>query len=107
MAKRKKKNVLRCSVKTVIDVDYVDLEGFIEAHYGVDDYSVIADLECKNDSSHTVSVSGGKLDKYDTKTLNEFKSGKAEYGCSLHILMQDMCNEGVIEAGDYLINVSW
>ena len=54
----------------------------------------------------TFSVSKEELDEYIKKDINKFiETGKYSY--LAHHLFQDMCNKGIIEPGNYLINVYW
>ena len=87
-----------------------DLEELIKGVYGIFDdryFSIIAMEEWHNDSSHEFSVSRGPISKWGRADLDGFMqtSGSVNYG--LYLLLQDMCNQGHIEEGEYLVRVSW
>ena len=69
-------------------------------------WSVVADQELRNDSSWTAGIGKAELDKYDKGKLEEFKQGRNPRRIS-HILLTDMCNNGHLESGKYLIEVCW
>mgnify|MGYP001582433787 CR=1 FL=1 len=82
-------------------VDYQELEKTIQEVYGWE-FSVVADWEGKNDSQIEMHI--------DTKTdrgrLNEWiKTGKGDY--MTRIIMCDLCANGFIPAGSYVIRISW
>jgi len=97
--------------KQVIEMDYNELEDLIRRTYG-HNLEVPCDLEAGNDSAHTFNfkvepwIVGNVLHDYGIKKLEKFKAtGEGEYLTC--ILMQDMVNNGVLEPGDYLINICW
>lgn len=47
---------LKAEKKTVIEVDYGDLERFVKETYKQKEYSFVAAQECGNDSSHSFSI---------------------------------------------------
>lgn len=90
--------------KTVIEVSYSDLEKLVKKHYPeqykhMGGYSFAAVEECGNDTSHGFDVDG-KLDDWD---LEKFAKGEA----SNIALLNKLCADGLIEAGEYLIEVCW
>lgn len=95
--------------KTFHTVDYSDLQEFIRNEFGRPDYSLPADIECSNDSSHTFSVGSDEwhlLDEYDIERVEEFKIGKhVDYITGP--LLQHLYEMGQIPAGEYLVLVSW
>jgi hypothetical protein len=76
--------------------------------------SIVADVYGKsfefggsNDSDYAFAVKNEPLDEYDIATLNEIvKSGFIE-DYQLNLIMTDLCNTGVIAAGNYVVTVSW
>lgn len=99
---------LKHEIKTVICVDYDDLGGLICKTYGVSDqfYDFVSDMECCNDSSHEFDVKKGDLFEWDKKELTKWKSGKH---CVMmtETLLTDLCNQGIIDEGQYLVWVCW
>jgi len=90
-------------------VDDNILEAFIKRVYGITDwnFSLVAMEEWHNDSEHEFSVSREPLDKWQAQDLDDlmFNNGSANY--MLSVLFQDMCNNGHIEEGEYLVRVCW
>ena len=91
------------------EVEYKDLEHYINSHYGTSGYSVVADMECSNDSSVTIDcVKKQDLDEYEKKELTKFLDSDGNDGSYItSTLMLDLCNKGLIPEGDYLIRVCW
>lgn len=91
----------------VIEVDYNDLDDLITKTYGKQ-YECVAYEEWCNDESHTISVKHAELDAHQQEQIKQWETGSSRAGrFILGIFMQDMCNKGLIEAGEYLIKVSW
>jgi hypothetical protein len=86
-------------------VDYNDWDKFIAEVYGVPDYSITADEEYGNDENHEFRARKEPLDTYDANKIVKLKEGRGSYTTS--VLMNDLCNRGLIEEGTYLIKVSW
>lgn len=97
-------------VKTVIEMDYSELEDIVNKHYklkGESKYSFVATAECGNDSDHSFNVPRTKpLDKWAQKNIQELKEGRYPSYCN-HDILQDLVNNGVLAPGEYLIRVSW
>jgi hypothetical protein len=95
---------MKSVTKTVIKVNYFDLEEEVFAVFG-QRYEFVADQECGNDSDHTFSVDGS-VDKYEQAKLEEFRAtGRSRYLADA--LLNDLCRQGRIEPGSYIIHVSW
>lgn len=87
------------------EVDYRELEEFISGIYG-QKYEIVPDLELSNDCVEAIEVEPEPLEVYDQNKLKEWKTnGKGTYMFS--ILMTDLCNQGLIAPGNYLVSVSW
>lgn len=90
----------------MIEVDYKVLEEFVNKHYNQEDWSFVADQECGNDSHHTFIVENKPLDEYQQADVDEFKS--KGYGFRITgELLQDLCAQGLIEEGKYIVDVCW
>lgn len=91
--------------KTVIEVDYSDLEDFIEENYNVE-YNIIAGEETGNDEYLSYTIKNEYLTNYDYLNLRKWtETGNGMY--LLSNILQDLCVKGLIEEGNYLIHVSW
>lgn len=97
---------LRVKKVTYFEVSYSDLETLIQEEYG-HNYSVVANLEAHNDSKEETQALIGELDDNDKKNIERYKQTGSEQGISVFILMCDMAERGVIEEGDYLIDICW
>lgn len=96
--------------KTVIEIDYNELESIVRKHYGIDhnQYSFVATEECGNDTHHSFNVTGAApLRDYDQETIDEIKATGNVPEYSNLTIMQDLVNSGVLEPGEYLVDVSW
>jgi hypothetical protein len=98
-------------VKTVIEMDYGELETLVNNHYGLphngDGYEFVAVQECGNDSAHTFYIPKAEpLNKYNQYVIDKLRSGKAPIYHN-HTILQDLVNNGVLAPGEYLIKVSW
>lgn len=101
---KKPKDILNATRRVMFEVDWHDLEEAINKHYGKD-YEFVPDIECGNDSSHDFRVDG-KVNQYDQERLDEFKE-TGDYNFLAGTLLNDLCRQGLIEPGDYLVQVCW
>lgn len=92
--------------ETVYTIGYSEFESFIQGAYGVKNYSLVADQQGSNDSTKKFHVKSEPLDEWSAVNLAKFKAGKhPNYITSA--LLQDLCNQGIIEAGTYNIDICW
>ena len=108
---------LKCETKTLIKVDYGDLERFIDKviNNGLleevawrGSYEIVAEQEWNNDESHEINVEKAWCDKYPVSEYNlkQLAEGK-KVSFQLSAIMQLMAEKGIIQHGTYLIHVSW
>lgn len=89
----------------VLEVDYSDLERFIEQEYE-HEFSFLADEEVGNDIEKLYRDVDGKLDKYELEQVEAFaENGEGSY-LTRHLL-NDLCRKKKIPAGNYLISVCY
>jgi hypothetical protein len=91
--------------KTVIEMDWNELEEIVNKTYGINNYNFVASMECGNDSAHQFDVS--KIEKPDEWYMKQIADIKNNPNVSPYAIMQDLVNRGAIEPGDYLITVCW
>jgi hypothetical protein len=97
---------LKITPKCVYEVDYSDLEVLVNELFGTD-WSFVINEEARNDSNHTFNViknselGSNEYDRFD------FKDFLTENIISTRLLLNVLCNQDLIEEGDYLITVSW
>ena len=97
--------------KVVFEVDYNDLDeaitdflkskSFTNRNFEKYGYESIAENEWSNDCQHSFIVQPELPDEYDQKRLND-----NDAPCT-GTLLNWMCADGLIEAGEYLVTVSW
>ncbi len=99
--------MLKTKDATYIEVNCFDLEQFIQQSYPDDlsDFSILSDLESSNDVYHVFHVTG-ELDEWDEGIVNEALDGENSYWTTPHLL-NDLCRQGKLLAGNYLVEVSW
>jgi hypothetical protein len=95
---------LKHKVMTVLYVDCADLEQLVYKTYNVTNgqYDFIADEE-GYESIHLFSVKKNKLSDYDVTDIEEWKVGEGFSAFITHKLLNDMCDKGVLDEGDYII----
>ena len=100
----KVKSKLEVVKQTYLEVDYSDLERFIQEVYNRPDYEVTAAEEWGNDSCYDFKIYGDIEDDWDKENIRQFKNGGS---CDLYVIMNDMCRNKVIKPGNYLVQVCW
>lgn len=98
--------ILQVSKKEVNSIYYRTLNKFINEFYDKEDYSLVEDIEATNDTVVCYKVSKRELDMFEQTTLHKFVN-KSIIGYTLPTLLLDLCNKGVIEEGNYLIEIYW
>lgn len=89
-----------------IELDYGELEDLIKKTYG-HSYEFVAQEELMNDMSKTYSVKKEVLEQWDQEDLDGFITSGRIKNWRTHTILTDLANKGIIEEGDYLINISW
>lgn len=95
---------LKATKEVVYKVSYRDVEELIEEVYKKD-FELVADQEASNDSS--IEICGVDVDNVDDEEgIEEFKK-TGRYSFLLDSLINDLCKNGHIEKGDYIIRICW
>lgn len=90
---------------TYYEIEWTALERFVGEIYG-QKYDFVSDMEVSNDSEHSFKVQKRQFSEWDVKDLEAFKTtGKT--GWRAHLILDDLCNRGLIPEGNYLITVCW
>ncbi len=94
--------------KTIIHCDYDEIESLASKVFGCKDYSFVAVEECENDSSHEFEVEP-LIEEYKKLYNNEILQIKAGDVPTFHnfLLLNLLHEAGHLEAGDYVVSVSW
>ena len=107
--------LLKSETKTIISVDYNDVDNAITAFLLEKDaltksmrsermrerkprYECVAENKWGNDSEHEIEVEAKDLDEDDKKDMTYVSTGD---------ILDWMCFEGRVKAGTYLINICW
>lgn len=103
--------MLNTTTKTVKEVDYNDLDkaitdflkskNFTNKNFDKYGYECIAENEWSNYQSHSFPVEPELPDKFE---LKELKEGELP---STSCLLNWMCADGLIEKGEYLVDIFW
>jgi hypothetical protein len=87
-----------------IEVGYSELEQYIKEVYG-QEYEIPCGEETSNDMAKTYHVDG-KIGDYEERQINKWiQTGEGNY--ILNYLLNHMCKNGKIEAGQYVVEISW
>jgi|ERR1035437_137067 hypothetical protein len=100
---------MKTKTKTVIEVDYHDLNEEIakflkskDLPIGADGFECVVEEEWGNDSDHAFTLEKEQPDEYD---MVKMKKGNYQY--KVGSILNWMCAEGVLAAGEYLVTVCW
>lgn len=97
--------MLKMRTKTIHEVDVFDLGDFVEKQYGFNPETISAE-EAHNDSVLKFNNIDGVLDPRNQEDADKLFSGKY-IPYSTRVLLNKLCKDNHIPAGDYLIKVSW
>jgi hypothetical protein len=104
---------LHITTKETHHVDWVTYSHHREqGKFGLDEliaevYGKSFDIGSNNDADYAITIKSEPLEEYDIAIMNEIvKAGYIE-DYQLHMVMTDLCNKGVIVAGNYVVTVSW
>lgn len=107
---------LKVKTQTIHVVDYAELERLANEVYGREpkggsprqfhaEYNFAEVQECSNDTDHSFTVTGDLTRDADTVSL--IRSGIEVPIYHNDTLLQCLCDDGHIEPGNYLVQVSW
>ena len=82
-----------------------ELDKLVQEKFGFNEYNFVPVEECGNDSNHSFDVDG-KLDKSDKKDLAKWEKGEFVH-YSNGTILNALCFHGLIEPGEYIIEVFW
>jgi len=93
---------LKYEERTVREVNYHDLDDFISEAFGIK-YECVAYEEWGNYQSHSFTVEREIISKHFSEELALGIIPKY----STALFLNEACNLGLIEPGEYLVEVSW
>jgi hypothetical protein len=99
---------LKVEKRTIMRVDYKDLENFIFEKFGFK-YSIPYSEDCINNTNLEFSVAKGKLEDWQRTAYERWLGVNSHETQSylLGVILQVLCNGDLIEPGEYLVNVCW
>ncbi len=97
--------MLKFQTEIVNTIEVNDLEKFITETTG-HTYEVVPNEEWNNDSQHRLHVDGD-LSEYTQKDWDDFKLTGEQHQYRLQTIMEGLCADGHLEAGVYVVDVSW
>jgi len=90
-------------------LDYNEMDKLVNTNISAANgkYEFCAEQESPNDVCYSYSVSKSDIDRsYNQKSFKEIEDGNLKYKGPFYLLLY-MVKLGVIEQGNYLIEVSW
>lgn len=96
------------TVTTIYSVDHTDVEQLIKEVYG-HTYEIMPMEEVGSSqyaATYDQNVQAAELDKWQVEEIAGLLQGTPEQ-FMLGTILQDMCNNGFIDAGRYSIKVTW
>lgn len=107
IVQQKRTTKLKFKEEKVFRLDHDELDRFIAKVYGLKDFSVVMTEEASNDSTLSFAeISARKQDEYDLEMLDNFKQG-INRRFFTHVILNDLCIQGLIPPGDYIVDVCW
>jgi hypothetical protein len=95
-------NIVGMQTEVIHTVDWYKLAAAIETATGIR-YQLDA---VSNDTDYKCTVVG-KLDDFDTEEYVELKRKQRVEDYHFNLLLDGLCDEGLLDPGVYLIQVSW
>jgi hypothetical protein len=93
--------------RTIIEINHTELEAIVNNHYGIKGYEFVETQECDNDSCHPFDVRAVVgHDAHDLEKLKLVREDKTPTRCN-RVILRDLVLAGVLEPGEYLVDVSW
>lgn len=99
----KEKNVLKCEKKVMITCEETDFNDFMREEFNIPSYEIVAEEELNNNMTWTSTVESKEMDAKEL--LKIIRTGNAMW--STGKMLDHLCFEGKLEAGDYGISICW
>ena len=91
--------------KTVIEMSDDELDALVREKLGFTQYEFIPVQECGNNSGHQFKVDG-RLSPHATQVLDRWANGEFVH-YSNNAILNKLCADAHIPAGNYIITVCW
>lgn len=97
-------NKLRTKIKQTIYVSHFDLQDFLSEKIG----KSVEVIDSNNDTDYSISVKKEEIDDSDMDSVNTFlEKGYISMEYDYHAIFRYCANQGWIDEGDYVLEVSW
>lgn len=94
--------------RTYTCVDYSDMDALLNKHFPNLEISFPADFEMSNDSHKLITVENEPFDEWDQAQYDKLIKGEeCTTWAPSRLLMQNLCQQGILPAGEYLVEVCW
>src|SRR5688572_13461948 len=96
--------------KSVIEIDSSEVEDLAEKHLslGSNEYSFVAIQECGNDSSHQFDVDlPDRNNDWVLEDIEQIEDRKYVPTYRNDLVLSLLCEKGILEPGEYIVNVCW
>jgi len=90
-----------------IVVDSFKLDEYLKEKFPDVDISFAGDFEMSNDSSKVVNITNDMFEEWDQKHFDDLMAGRPAGWGGPQYLMQRLCQQGKLPAGNYLVKVCW
>lgn len=92
--------------ETYTVMSYQELDTLVQTHYQKPNFECVAAGDWNNGAAYVFTVKRQPLDNYSEGLMQKFlTTGNIDWG--IWTLLNDLCNQKVIEPGNYLITVYW
>lgn len=88
-----------------IELDAWELDEFFEKVYGYQ-YEIAASHEASSGTNLTFRIDG-VVGSYDEEDLEKFKQTGRMNGRKTSLLLNDLARRGIIEKGEYIVEICW
>lgn len=90
----------------VFVIDYGEFDKMVQENFNWPEFEIVAREEMNNgDDKLYINVSGEPVD-YEREDMIEFLDGDRKY-VSTNTILNALCKKGVIQEGNYIIEVWW
>lgn len=93
--------------RTYIVVDSLKLDELLKGRFPDVDVRFAVDFEISNDSSKVLEITNDPFDEWDQENFDNLMNGKPTGWGGPQYLMQRLCQQGLLPAGKYLVEVCW
>jgi hypothetical protein len=93
-------------VQTYYVLKYSEFDRLVADNYGLSEYECVADMEWNNDT-YNYLCGTGVVDGYDQRKLDAALMGNKSVAYMAGDWLNQLIKDGILEAGDYLVHVSW